>query len=215
MMKTSRIFAVFVCLTACSIGGCTRRPKILTPAVLDPHAAAVEALSEFDANGDGRIAGPELRNCPGLAAALPTTDRDKDGALTLDEVAARLGQYVETQSALLACRCVVTLDGRPLSGANVELVPEPFLEPIIEHARGTTDGNGRVDPKAEFEDAELKEQRLVGVRPGMYRIKISRQNSSGEELIPARYNTETELGLEPELTVPASTHRFDLSSRWR
>jgi hypothetical protein len=34
------------------------------------------------------------------------------------------------------------------------------------------------------------------VQPGVYRIEISKKGQSGKELVPARYNTASELGVE-------------------
>jgi len=142
----------------------------------------------FDTNGDGFIAGAELDKAPGLKGALkPKLDANGDGKLAADEISARLQKYLDSKVAVVTCRCSVTLDGMPIEGATIKLVPEPFLATLLP-AVATTDKQGVGTAQAQGTD-------LPGVNPGIYRVEISKV-IGGKETLPARYNAETTLGGE-------------------
>jgi hypothetical protein len=94
----------------------------------------------------------------------------------------------------------VTLNGRPLVEATVTLEPEPFLGDEIKAATGLTNAFGTTSPsipKEERPDPTLP----GGAHFGIYKVKISKI-VDGKETIPARYNTETTLGLEVSYDEP-------------
>jgi hypothetical protein len=156
---------------------------------MDPESAGEQALALYDADKDGSIAGEELDNCPGLKQGLRQLDGNRDQALSGEEIAARLRQYQEDRLGVVGFIGHVTLDGRPLVGAEVTLVPEEFLGSDHKPAKATTDPGG---------DFRLKTAGInsIGAQPGIYRIQISKKDASGKESIPARYNSETTLGVE-------------------
>jgi hypothetical protein len=168
--------------------GCGRPYRIPVPS-LDPEGAAQRALSEFDADRDGALAGKELDRCPGLKAGLAAIDRDKDGRLTAEEIAACLRNYQEMKVGIWNVFVSVTLNGREVKDAVVTLVPERFLGGGVKPATGTTDAAGCCF--FQVEGAEFP-----GVQPGIYRIEVSKKDPDGRETIPSRYNTETTLGVE-------------------
>jgi hypothetical protein len=170
-------------LLAVAAAGCSGARRVPMPA-LDPQAAGQQALNDFDANKDGASAGAELDQCPGLKAGRATFDGDRDGRLTAQEIAARLAKYQEHKVALFAMTGHLTLDGRPLQGAMVTLVPEKLMGPAVKPARGVTDAGGYCSFQIEGEE-------LRGVHPGVYRIEVSKKDASGKETLPARYNTKT------------------------
>ena len=57
-------------LGICALAGCSRFPDPPERPDLDPAAAAQKAMGEYDANGDGKLSGDELKKCPALAVAL-------------------------------------------------------------------------------------------------------------------------------------------------
>ncbi len=57
--------------------------------------------------------------------------------------------------------------------------------------------------------ADLK---FPGLYPGVYRVKISKQ-LGGKEIVPKRYNGESELGKEIAPDGPRGTIVFQLKSR--
>ena len=83
----------------------------------------------------------------------------------------------------------VRLDGRPLAGAEVSLVPESFMGDKTETAKGTTNEQGMARMRISTQPEGM------GVRPGFYRICVSKLNG-GKELLPKRYSEGTELGIE-------------------
>ncbi len=209
MVHVVRLGTVIVC---CCLAGCgSGQSKNLTPPVLDPVAAAEQAIAEYDTDQDGSIGGREFSKCLGLKAALSTTDGNGDGALTRDEIAARLQAYVDSQSAIQYFELVVTVNRQPVEGLSVTLVPESFLTPAIEPASGTTTRFGRVTPAIDFEDPEIAKQNIVGVRPGMYRVEVSQTDAQGKEAIQSRFNTDSILGVEVGLDFHADTPELNVS----
>jgi hypothetical protein len=89
---------------------------------------------------------------------------------------------------------LITLDGRPLPEATVTLEPEEFLGPGFTACQGVTDQSGRASIKG-------PDPKYPGIYLGLYRVKVTK-SVGGRETIPARYNTQTELGLEATDDIP-------------
>lgn len=174
--------------------GLRKEDRIEQPAY-SPEEAARRALDEYDSNKDGFIAGAELDRCPALKGSLDQLDTNKDGKLSADEIAQRLRDYQSSKIALLTVTCQVTLDDRPLSGATVTFVPEPFMGPALKAAAGVTDAAG-------IAELAIPGQPYPGVHLGFYRIAVSLKNADGMETLPARYQRTTELGQEVGPSVP-------------
>jgi hypothetical protein len=105
------------------------------------------------------------------------------------------------RTALASVRCQVTLDGRPLTDAQVVFEPEPFLGEEIKRATGKTNQLGDAAPT--IADEDKPDPNLPGgVHFGLYKVRISKQ-ADGRETIPSRYNTETILGQEVAYDDPA------------
>jgi hypothetical protein len=156
---------------------------------MNPADAAKKALAEFDANKDGYLDAAELEKCPGLKAGLASMDADKDKRLSAAEIADRVREYHSDKAGLLLLSLQVALDGKPLAGADVTLTPEPFLGGAVRLAKGTTDAGGACTPR-------LERGQYPGIHPGFFRIAISRKDAAGAETVPAKFNTETTLGIE-------------------
>ncbi len=187
---------VSVCLLAvCVLWGCQGR-RVLRPAELDPDTIGRQALLQYDTNGDAKIDAAELQSSPGLLDGMWASDQDEDKALTAEEIAARVRFHADRKVALLPVRYAITLDGKPLQGATMTLVPEEFFQDGIPMATGSTDAEGIVEPTMKFEEKYKHQASLRGVRPGVYRIQISKTDADGLEMIPAKYNTESKLGRE-------------------
>jgi hypothetical protein len=77
--------------------------------------------------------------------------------------------------------------GRPLVGAKVTLVPEFFLDGVVEPATGEALSDGTVGLQADGLD-------LPGVRVGYYRVVIDAPNAK----LPAKYSSAetTTVGVE-------------------
>jgi hypothetical protein len=178
-------------LTACALlGGCdsAARGRIEAPA-LSPSDAADKALAEYDTNHDRLLDAGELEKCPPLKNSLEKFDRNGDGKLSAEEIAERFKLYRQSRIGLMTVVCQVYLDNHPLGGATVTFVPEIFLGPAFKPARGVSAEDGSVPLLAEG-------QTIEGVPCGLYRIEVSKKDTAGRELIPARYNAQTTLGQE-------------------
>ena len=186
------IYAFVPMIVICSVTGCGGDPSRLEPADLDPANTAERAVKLYDLNHDGKIGEDELT--PALKTILSTADTNHDEALSQAEIAQRLQIHVDSKTALQSVSGPVRWNGRPLTQVNVTLVPDPIFE-NLEPASGVTDESGIVDFQIDGEE-------LPGVRPGLYRIEVSKKNENGKELMPAKYNTNTELGIE--IGVPGS-----------
>ena len=64
---------------------------------------------------------------PGIKKNISHYDRDSDGRISRDEIAARVNDWASQQLALMGCTYVVTIDGQPLADATITLVPEPSV----------------------------------------------------------------------------------------
>jgi hypothetical protein len=174
---------VFSLLSGCSTSGDLKPPSFA------PDEIAKEVLAQYDTNHDGYLDAKELERCPALKGSLEAIDKSGDKRLSADEIAEHIRMYVEGEVALVQVGCHVVLDGRPLEGATVTYVPEKFMGSSIKSATGVSDSRGIVPLVAEGE-------KLPGVQPGFYRVQVSKKSASGQEMIAARYNQNTILGIE-------------------
>ena len=171
------------------VTGCKRGPGLKSPRMARKWRHSKRLLSR-----------EELAPSPGLVAALANTDQSADQQLSADEIEQRVASYAEMGMGVQAVTCLVTMRGRPLVGAEVSFVPEMFLTDIIKSGKGQI----RVDGSALL----VTEDCIPGLSPGLYRVVISKLEN-GQETIPDRCNTDTELG--HEVSADAAYARFDLS----
>jgi hypothetical protein len=166
--------------------GCHGRPRFNAPPI-DPAAAAEHAFADYDRNHDGLLDEQELERCPALVSDLDDVDSDHDGRLSRAELQETLTACRDGGIGLMEVTCTVTLDGLPLSGAKVVMEPEPFLGSAVKPAQGKTDENGRT----RFQVEGIS---MPGCQVGFYRVRITKTDEAGQELIPARYNQDSQLG---------------------
>ncbi len=171
-------------LLVLKVAGCSRSVGEITH--IDAKEAAAKAMAEYDSNRDGYLDARELERCPGLKSVMPQFDKDRDGRLSQAEIEEGLTAIQQNQSGLTEVMCKVTLNKQPLVGASVILEPEPFLQADIKPAQGTTNEQGRVALQIEGETQP-------GCNVGLYRVRVSKHDAG--EHIPARYNTQSQLGL--------------------
>jgi hypothetical protein len=142
----------------------------------------------YDANHDGFLDPAELEKVPGLKAALKEVDTDHDGKISQPEIAARIKSWADSKIGRVQVTYRVMHGGKPLAGATVLFKPEPFLGGAIQSGSGTTSAWG----VGVISSANAATPAVRGLSPGFYRIEITK---SGES-IPAKYNSETTLGVE-------------------
>lgn len=169
--------------------GCSSHPQAPQFPELDPEVVATKAIQQFDADGNKLLDSTELSNCPSLAASMKRLDQDNDGQVSEQELKSRLSDWLNSGTALVGAIVQVTINGKPLVGAEVTVEPEEFLGEAWQPASGATDDTGM----ATFTGHD---PRLPGLHLGFYRVRISKRDDKGEELLPAKYNSESELGVE-------------------
>jgi hypothetical protein len=172
--------------------GCGGRPGRLSPPRIDPEEAALAALKAYDENQDESLSAAELTKCPALVHVLPQYDSSGDGALSSDEIAAGIRGWSEGKMGATPWPFQVKFNGRPLEGAHVELIPEPFLGDAVKPAFGDSGQGGRGALGMSLDDLPSNAPKRPLVQPGLYRVKITHPSVK----IPASYNEQTTLGLE-------------------
>lgn len=184
---SSRLWLVAVVTIA--LAGCSGKPKPPPSSGVDAQAAGAKAVADLDADKDGKLSDAELKKCPGLQSAVKRLDKDGDGQLSAEEIAGRVQSWLNSGTIVIEAAVQITLDGRALEDADVAFEPEPFLGGGLQSVKGVTNKIGQVMFQASSTSG------YPGLYLGFYRVRISK-NMGGKELIPAKYNTETELGAE-------------------
>jgi len=175
--------------------GCNSGPTRLAVSKVDADKAANLVMERYDRDGDGILNSEELKDCPSLAFALDAYDTDNDGTLSRDEIVAGINRWAASRKAAFSLPFQVQLDGRPVNGAVVKLVPEDFLSGAIKPASGVADEGGSGFLDLAPEDRPANAPRMPMVPPGLYRVEITHPTIS----IPARYNANTTLGVETSI----------------
>jgi len=172
--------------------GCDASPPRVALPPFDAKAAARQAMSLYDRDNNGELAGEELTAAAALNSALSFYDPNGDKRVTTDELAARLQQLLDSKIGLLTFTCRVTRAGQPLVGATVTLRPEAYLATTLLPATGVTDAKGNA--QLAIADVLLPETEwgLNAVRPGLYRVEITHPTIPLAE----QFNRSTMLGQE-------------------
>ena len=189
---SSEIGLPLACLALVVIAGCSDVPKAPPRFQIDPRQAAAAAMKLYDKNGDGTLDAKELKASPPLLELLKNLQSRSPGhpdCLTAEDVSGRLNEWLKAPTILVPGTAMVYLDDKLLEGATVTYEPEPFLGPSYHCHQGQTNavGMARLDPEIE--------QYPGSIYVGLYRVRISKK-VNGRETLPARYNTESELGRE-------------------
>ena len=171
--------------------GCSQGPKPIRPPDISPSSVAAEAVDACDKNGDGLLDDAELAaGCPAILASLAKYDGNNDGKVSAEEIAARVASWSARGVGITSQSFYVFLGGRPLAGARVELIPEPFFDGVLFPAESGVNGTGMCGPTMAKE--HLPEGVPAGVYCGLYRVKVTHPEKS----IPPQYNEHSELGIE-------------------
>ena len=176
---------------------------------VDPVAASKAAMEKYDKSGDGLLDQTELKACPALLRELRAYDESKDKKLTADEIGAVIKDMYGQGAGMTALACTVNLDGGPLSGATVRFIPESFLGPEIKEATGVTNSAGTAALGISPDELPKELRRHSLMRVGIYRVEVTHPTKK----IPAKYNTETELGFEFHQLNHVQPPTFNLVSK--
>lgn len=178
--------------------GCSRGPRKFEAPDVAPSAAAAEAITLYDLNRDGVLSSDELKHCPAIQAKLRVYDADGNGAVSRQEVEARLADLFKHGTGGTQLNVLVTLAGRPLADADVLLEPEPYLGGGVQPAKGKTNGSGAAQMGISPDYLPSHLQRLKAVHYGTYKVRVTHAST----LIPEKYNVKTEIGYETEVGNP-------------
>lgn len=191
--------------------GCSGRPAAVEPVAIHPARASRQAVEMYDQNGDGQLDVEELKAVPGIAKYQSLYDTDGNGSVSQDEIAERFRLWKTQELGFRQLPVLVLLDGRPLVGANIEFVPEPYLQPVVKAAKGVTGGDGTAELAVAQEDLpeQLAHLPISGVTGGTFKVKITHPEI---ELQP-RFNTETVLGEEIAVDTVMQRSTIELNSR--
>jgi hypothetical protein len=187
-------------LIGCSSAG----PAAVTIPKWNPEKLAATVLEQLDKNADSQIDRRELAPAPGLVFGIRFIDKNADGKLSRDELIERFARYRDSRIGLMSAGLRITYDGQPLANADVRLIPEFFLEDIIEPAMGATQGDGIVRPS-------VPNQRTPLLRIGYYRVEVA----SNKRPLPAKFNSQTTIGVEisPFANEPVSFGTIEIALR--
>jgi hypothetical protein len=178
--------------------GCNRGPGAIKPPDVDADDAAQAAIEQYDGDGDGQLSSEEWSKSPALQSVAAQYDTGHDGALSADEVGSGIDVWKRTGVGVRLVPFAVQWNGRPLAGATVRLVPAPFLGESIKAASGETNQNGAGQLNLAPQDRPKNAPNMALMQPGLYHVEITHPSVT----IPAKYNTQTTLGIEITGTYP-------------
>ncbi|NOY41060.1 MAG: hypothetical protein GXP26_04370 [Planctomycetes bacterium] len=192
------------------LNGCSGQAKRILPPEINAKEAGATAISSHDTDGDKILSGKELLEVPSLKSGMRDLDKNDDGGLSADEISQEIEAWKAAKVGLVLPGCQVTLDGRPLEGATVTLMPEPFLGENVKSASGVTDTMGRV--VLAIAEEHRMDPSATGVQCGYFQVRISKQQD-GKETLPARYNVNTTLGCKVARLTALQGLNFALKSK--
>jgi hypothetical protein len=191
-MRQRILFFGLIGLLTLGIVGCSNRPGRIVPPEIDPAQAGTDAVKAYDTNGNGMIDGAELDKASALNAAIDAIDKNGDKSISAEEITQRVQAWQESRIGIMSVVAKLTLDGQPLTGAEVTLQPESFLGPAVKPAKGTSAEGGMV--MLTVDDPELAAQRITGVAPGFYRVIVT---GGKGKTAPSKYgDANSPLGIE-------------------
>lgn len=192
-MSRSFVAGLVVVVTAL---GCSSAPSRVTAPPVNPNAGK-DAVAKLDKNADGAIDEAEAKaGSPGLfeKGAKARFDANTDGKITADEIDARVAKWIESKVGLQSYGVTILIDGKPIEGATVTLVPEDWMGTETKPGSGETDATGRVNITIAKENLKPDEQtaNLQGMRLGVYKVQVTHPSI----MLPPKVNTATEYGVE-------------------
>ena len=163
-------------------------PEAVPEASFSPSDIGSAAISQYDTDGDQKLSKTELKACPAILSSLEAYDQNSDDKVDASEIQARLEPFLTKGISYMAQSCIVTFRNQPLPDATVVLEPEEFMGPTVLSAEGIADRKGGVS----FDAGQG-----YGACIGVFKVRVTHPDKQ----IPAKYNTETTLGLEVDPTL--------------
>ncbi len=186
-MRGGNIWSAIAGIVVAVALGCSNTPSRVAAPSWNPEGFADAVLAKLDKNGDKSLDKAELAGAPGLAWGAKAIDTDKNGSLSRDELIARFAIYKKMRIGVSTAQVRVVYKGQPLTSGKLTLVPEFFLEGLVEPATSELMSDGYAMPRVEGLSPP-------GLRVGYYRAVVE----SPKVKIPAKYNSaeSTTLGFE-------------------
>jgi hypothetical protein len=201
-----RLASTAACAILATAPGCGSKSPQRVDLPRIPTNAGQRAVAQFDQQRTGHLSEADLARCPSIKSVADVLDPQHTGTITAEMINERIRGYRERGIARLVAVFKVLHDGRPLTGATVKLVPEEFLGGNMLTGSGTTNYAGEALPGV-GSPGSLEPPSMPC---GFYRVEITKPGES----IPARYNTDTTLGVEiSSLLRPgesSASYKFDL-----
>jgi len=174
--------------------GCSSQPAAIEPIQVDAGSASQAAMERYDTDGDGLLNDEELTKVPGIQRYMDKYDTDNDGAVSRQEIAARIQGWQDEGMGFRTLQVVILVDGQPLEGATVKLVPEEYLGDAPKVATGETNNQGtaKISVALEHIPEDLRQARMRGMFAGTYRIEVTHPSRQ----LPERYAEGSALGAE-------------------
>ncbi|MCA9232322.1 MAG: EF-hand domain-containing protein [Planctomycetales bacterium] len=191
--KCNRLAIVLLLAVLAAETGCSRGPTAVEVPPIEPESMAAAAFTQYDTNGDSLLDESEMKACPALLDAMKNQiDKDNDKRISKEELVNRFAMWSQggIGAAYLACR--ITKNGVPVEGALVRLIPDPCFGGVIQPAEGKTSSSGRASMAMDSSNLPEDLQNVSAVQQGLYRVEITHASFD----IPAKYNTESILGVE-------------------
>lgn len=123
-------------------------------------------MEAYDKDGNGSLSAEELKQSPPLLASATRIDADHDHAISLAELTARM-EAIAAGALYIGLDTRITEQGRPVEGAQVTLVPEPFMGDAYPKYSGTSGPGGYCPTKSEG-------TQLPGAPAGWYRAEVTK-----------------------------------------
>jgi hypothetical protein len=175
--------ALMVSLSLMVSAGCDRGAKRISPPAVSGAAAGRAAMEEYDGDQDGKLNAAELEKCAALKSVAKKLDPKGEG-VTAKMIEDAIVASQNNRIGRITYSCVVLHNDKPLEKATVKFVPEKFLGASFPGAVGTTNAAGGAG-------MSIPDAKPDGVAIGFYRVEITKDG----ENIPAKYNTESTLGV--------------------
>ncbi|MGI9457432.1 MAG: hypothetical protein ACR2NU_12785 [Aeoliella sp.] len=168
--------------------GCSQLPPPAQLPSVSARGAGAKAISLYDGDEDGTLVREEVQESAALQATWGLLDADEDGAITAKEIAARIRMWQKSSARVVVASPTFYLGEEPLVGASITLEPAKILGSAYPIVSAVTDRKGT----AHFGGSDPS---YPGVYSGLYTVRVSKK-IEGKEIIPARYNSQSELGIE-------------------
>jgi hypothetical protein len=189
------------------LAGCDGGPAPVAVPTINPSAAAAQAMADYDANKDGALDEAELKKVPSLTHHPAKWDTNGDKRIDAAEITKRLGDIYGQQVGLMNFTLIVHHNGKPLEGAKVKVIPEPFLGAAIKPAEGTTAQLGYAS--LSVSDADIPGDlrgRVKAMHNGLYKVEVTHPTVK----LPPIYNSATTLGIEVTNDTAIEPTKLDL-----